>query len=274
MQASLMMRSPTLSGSIFHCSIRAQTLNTFCSYAFSLSVRCTTSHALKAPFMGGEGRWWLESSMPFYHQPVLVPYQPWWCRGLYPGHFCWPTCQKHTVELHRTSHHWYSLLKGEALLCFTALNASVKNNAFKVSNNPTIQGWHAEKRVINILNQLRTIYGQPTPGILKINNKVFCSPYLAANAPEVLFCCIEECAKTALLGHNPYTDHQLIPNAIGLLLPTGLYSRPFEEWDCLLPVAGQTWIAMQTMIQEAFQGCLNAMAPTAGHKRYAPTLPY
>jgi hypothetical protein len=33
--------------------------------------------------------------------------------------------------------------------CFTALNSLV-NNAFKVSNNPTIQGWHARMRVINI----------------------------------------------------------------------------------------------------------------------------
>jgi hypothetical protein len=85
--------------------------------------------------------------------------------------------------------------------CFTTLNASI-NDAFKVSNNPAIQGWHAGMQVINILDQLSTIYGQPTPAILETNNTVFHSPYLAADAPEVLFCCIEECAKTALLNRN------------------------------------------------------------------------
>jgi hypothetical protein len=36
--------------------------------------------------------------------------------------------------------------------CFTALSASV-NNAFKVSNNPAVQGWHAGMRVIDIIDQ-------------------------------------------------------------------------------------------------------------------------
>jgi len=36
----------------------------------------------------------------------------------------------------------------------------------------------------------------------------------------------------------------------------------------------QTWVALCTMIQEAFQRRLNATAPTAGHHGYAPALPY
>jgi hypothetical protein len=102
---------------------------------------------------------------------------------------------------------------------------------------------------------------------------VFCSPYLAADAPKVLFHHIEECTETALLGHNPYTDRQLVTNAIRLLLTTGMYIRPFKEWDRLTPV-GQTWMALCTMIQEAFQHRLNTTAPTAGHHRYAPALPH
>ncbi len=86
---------------------------------------------------------------------------------------------------------------------FNALDASV-NDAFKVSNDPAMQGWHTGMQVIDILDQLSTIYGQPTPAVLETNNTVFCSPYLATNAPEVLFCHIEECAKTAHLGCNPY----------------------------------------------------------------------
>jgi hypothetical protein len=47
-------------------------------------------------------------------------------------------------------------------------------------------------------------------------------------------------------------DWQLVTNAIHLLLTTGLYTSPFEEWDQLTRSA-QTWIALQTIIQEAFQ---------------------
>jgi hypothetical protein len=130
--------------------------------------------------------------------------------------------------------------------CFTSLDASV-NDAFKVTNDPAIQGWHAGMRVINILDQLSTIYGQPTTAILKTNNTVFHSPYLAADSPEVLFRRIKECATMALLGCNPYMDWQLVMNAICLLLTTRLYTRPFEDWDWLA-LGAQIWIALQTMI--------------------------
>ncbi len=128
-------------------------------------------------------------------------------------------------------------------------------------------------RVIDILDQLSATYGHPTSAILAMNDAAFHSPYLAADAPEVLFHWIEECSEIAFLGPNCYTDCKLIKNAIRLLLTTGLYLQPFEEWDCLLPMA-QTWITLRTMIQELFQQRLNAMAPTAGHQGYAMVLPW
>jgi hypothetical protein len=97
-------------------------------------------------------------------------------------------------------------------VCFIAPDARI-NDAFKVSNDPAIQGWHTGMHVIDILDQLSTIYCQPTPAILETNDAVFRSPYTATNVPEVLFRRIGECAETALLGHNPYTDRQLITNA-------------------------------------------------------------
>jgi hypothetical protein len=103
----------------------------------------------------------------------------------------------------------------------------------------------------------------------KLTTLLFRGPYSAANAPEVLFRRIKNCAEIAILGNNPYTDWQLINNAIRLLLTTSLYIRAFEEWDCLLPGA-QTWIELRRLIQEAFQHCLNATAPTAGGHGYAP----
>jgi hypothetical protein len=157
-------------------------------------------------------------------------------------------------------------------VCFTALDASV-NDAFKVSNDPTIQGWHAGIRIINILGQLSTIYGQPMPAVLETNDAVFHSPYLAVDAPKVLFCQIEECAEMALLSRNPYMDRQLVANAIRLLLTTVLYIWPFKEWNHLT-APNQTWIALLTMIQKAFQQCLNATAPTTGNHGYTPAMPH
>jgi hypothetical protein len=118
--------------------------------------------------------------------------------------------------------------------CFTAVNACI-NDAFKVSNDPTIQGWHAGMSVMSIFDQLLNNYGKATPAVLDGNDTRFRSPCLAADPPKLLFCWIEECAEIALLGHNPYTNRQLINNAIRLLLTTGLYLWPFEEWDRLLP---------------------------------------
>jgi hypothetical protein len=106
-------------------------------------------------------------------------------------------------------------------------------------------------RVIDILNQLSLIYGQPTLSALEANDHIFRSPTSATDTPEVLFRCIEECAETALLGQNPYTNKQLITNTIRLLLTTGLYFRAFKDWDQLTEPA-KTWIELRRMIQEAF----------------------
>ena len=158
--------------------------------------------------------------------------------------------------------HYFLLMQNIEHACFTALDASI-NDAFKVSNNPNVRGWHAGMRVINILDQLSSTYGQSIPSALEANDHIFRSPTSAADAPKVLFRRIEECAEKALLGQNPYTDKQLITNTIRLLLTTGLYIRAFEDWDQLAE-----------MIQEAFQRRLNATAPTAGHQGYAPALPF
>jgi hypothetical protein len=168
--------------------------------------------------------------------------------------------------------HYFHSMQNIKRTCFTALDASI-NDAFKVSNDQNVRGWHAGMRVIDILNQLSSIYGQPTPSALKANNHIFRSPTSAANAPEVLFRRIKECAETALLGKNPYTHKQLITNTIRLLLTMGLYFRAFEDRDQLTePV--KTWIELRRMIQEAFQQRLNATAPTAGHQGYAPACPF
>jgi len=168
--------------------------------------------------------------------------------------------------------HYFLSMQNIKRACFTALDASI-NYAFKVSNDPNIRGWHAGMRVIDILDQLSSTDGQPTPSAIEANDHIFRSPTSATDSPEVFFCRIEECAEKALLGQNPYTNKQLITNMIRLLLTTGLYICAFEDWDQLAEPA-KTWIKLRRMIQEAFQCRLNATAPTAGHQGYAPTLPF
>ena len=64
---------------------------------------------------------------------------------------------------------------------------------------------------------------------MELNNTTFRGVYSAADAPEVLFWRIEDCAEIAILGRNPYTDRQLLQNAIRLLLTTGLYVRRLKN---------------------------------------------
>jgi hypothetical protein len=73
------------------------------------------------------------------------------------------------------------------------------NDRFKVSNVANWRGWHTGMRVIDILDQVNNIYGNPTSSAIEANNNIFRSLYLTTNAPEVLFCRIEDCAKVALL---------------------------------------------------------------------------
>ena len=118
-----------------------------------------------------------------------------------------PRCQgqnRRQLTPHSIAASTISLIQNIERACFTALDSSI-NDAFKVSNDPTVQGWHAGMRVIDILDQLSLIYGQPTLALLEANDHISRSSTSDADAPEVLFRRIEECAETALLGQNPYT---------------------------------------------------------------------
>ncbi len=156
------------------------------------------------------------------------------------------TGQASIDTLFNCRNHYFLSMQNIKRACFTALDGSI-NDAFKVLNDPNVQGWHGGMRVINILDQLSLIYGQPTPVVLEANDHIFQSPTSAADAPEVLFRRIEECAEKALLSQNPYTDKQLITNTIHLLLTMGLYTRAFEDWD-QLPESAKTWIELRRLI--------------------------
>ncbi len=141
------------------------------------------------------------------------------------------------------------------------------NNAFKVLNSPTLPGWNQLMEIMEILDQITTVYGCPMQNALLQNDMLFCSAYLPANVPETLFRSIKDCQEVQLLGKDKYTPKQLLNNAIRLLLQCGLYTRDFEEWD-RKPKADQLWTALKTFIQEAYTRHLNATNITARQHGY------
>ena len=165
-------------------------------------------------------------------------------------------------------HHFQSLVNINRAV-FLVLCASV-HKAFQVTNIPSIVRWHAGMDIRAMLDQLSSTHGMSTPAALELNDVTFRSAYSPAYAPKVLFCRIKTCTEITIIGNNPYTDRQIVNNAIRLLLTTVLYVRAFKEWD-RLTLINQTWIELCSIIQEAFQHRLNATAPTAGGQGYAPT---
>jgi hypothetical protein len=101
--------------------------------------------------------------------------------------------------------------------------------------------------IMEILDQITTIYGCPTPNALLQNKMLFRSAYSPANAPETLFRHIKDCQEVQLLGKDEYTPKQLLNNAIRLLLQCRLYTHDFKEWD-RKPKADQVWTALKTFI--------------------------
>ena len=109
--------------------------------------------------------------------------------------------------------HYFLSLQNIKRACFTVFDVSI-NNAFKVSTDPTIRGWHAGMSVQDILDQLSSIYGQPTPAAMEINDAAFRGVYLAADAPAVLFW--------------PAAIHTLIVNSCRMQFPSS------SQWDLML----------------------------------------
>jgi hypothetical protein len=62
--------------------------------------------------------------------------------------------------------HYFLSMRNIERACFTPLDTSI-NDAFKVLNFPTIQGWPPGMRVLNIINQLSSIDSQPMPVVLQ-----------------------------------------------------------------------------------------------------------
>jgi hypothetical protein len=165
----------------------------------------------------------------------------------------------------RERNYWLSY-KNIKRACYNVLDETI-DDAFKFSPDPNLTGWNPSMEIIDIMEQMTTTYGRPTPTALLQNDTLFRSPYSPIDAPEVLFRRIEDCQEIMTLGDDPYTPMQLLNNAIRLLLGCGLYQRDFEEWDRKI-AADKIWINLKPFIQEAFQRRLNATSNTSGQHGY------
>ncbi len=110
------------------------------------------------------------------------------------------------------------------------------SDQFKVSNIPTLTGWNASMSIMNMLDQLETTYGKPNAMTLFANDTLFRSAFNPNDATESLFHRIEQCQEIAVLARNPYSNIQVINNAVRLLMQASIFPmKEFDDWEATTP---------------------------------------
>ncbi len=163
---------------------------------------------------------------------------------------------------------YYLSYKNITRACFRMLDANVSAQ-FKVSNNPTLTGWNSTMSIIDILGQLQVSYGKPNMMMLYTNNTLFRSPMNAGDSPKMLFYRIEQCREIQRIGNLPYSEEQIIANAVRILLQANIFLlKEFDAWDA---VTLKTYLALKTSIHAAYGRRLTALAlhSTSGQNGYA-----
>ena len=113
------------------------------------------------------------------------------------------------------------------------LNANVADQ-FKVSNIPTLIGWNASMSISNILDQLDGTYEKPDTMNLIQNDTLFQSAFNPTDASKLLFYRIEQCQEIQILARDPYTDTQVINNAVRLLMQANIFPlKEFDDWEAI-----------------------------------------
>jgi hypothetical protein len=67
---------------------------------------------------------------------------------------------------------YYLSMKNINRACFKMPNDSISNQ-FKVSNTPNLTGWNSTMTILDILEQLETLYGKPDTMTLFANDTLF-----------------------------------------------------------------------------------------------------
>jgi hypothetical protein len=118
-------------------------------------------------------------------------------------------------------------------VCFCMLSDNIADQ-FKVSNTPNMMGWNSLMSICSTIEQLETSYGKPNTMPLFYNDALFCSPFPATKAPEMLFYQIKQCQEIQMIAQDPYMPNQIIGNAIHRLMQSGIISlKEFDTWEAM-----------------------------------------
>ena len=100
---------------------------------------------------------------------------------------------------------------------------------YQASTTPGLTGWDATMSIIDIFAQLDATFGKPDAQAILINEAKFRAPLLPMETPETIFLQLEECQEVQIPAHNPYTDKQLIVNAVIVLRKANVF--PTKDFD-------------------------------------------
>ena len=137
---------------------------------------------------------------------------------------------------------------------------------YQASTTPGLSGWDPSMTIHAILAQLNATYGKPDAQTTEANEAMFRMLIQQNQTPESVFLRLEECQEVAILADNPYTDKQLISQAVMILRKSNTFPiKDFDDWE---PKTNKTWALMKTNFQAAYTKRLNAISlgQTAGQQ--------
>ncbi len=122
----------------------------------------------------------------------------------------------------------------------------------------------------DILTQLETSYGKPTPMALHNINILFRSAMAPTDVPKMLFYRIKQCQEIATLAGDPYTPMQIMNTVMRILMQVQvLPSKEFDTWE---QMAVKTYLGLKTLVHEAYTRRLQSLVlcTTTGQQGYVP----
>ena len=122
--------------------------------------------------------------------------------------------------------------------------------------------------IINILDQLDGTYGKLDTMTLLQNDTFFQSAFYPKNAHKLLFYRIEQCQEIQVLAQDPYSDKQIINNAVRLLMQASIFPlKEFDDWEAITP---KSYPALKIFIGGAYTRHIWAqqLCNTAGQMGY------
>jgi hypothetical protein len=146
--------------------------------------------------------------------------------------------------------------KNIAWACFHMFDVNIATQ-FKVSNTLSLTGWKSIISITVILDQLQDSYGKPIMMMLFNNDTLFQSPMTPTNSPEMLFYHIKQCQEIQCIRKLPYSDDQIIANAVCILFQVNTF--PLKQFDTWEASAIKTYPTLKTFFHEAHMQHLTAI---------------